>query len=529
MPFLPQKRQSADVATIPAPTGGLNAYDSLANMPQTDAIVLNNLVPQPYGCTVRKGYQERSTGLPGAVNSLGIWPNINGFTKSFAWSGTNFYEITVPGAVGAPIVTGLSTSWWQTINFANAAGAHMLAFSGQDNPIWYSSAGVQRLTLGDGIALGTIKNVDPQFWIQGTIHQRRIWAVQVNTTFAWFLPPDAIYGVAQFFDFGPFFKRGGYLTALATWTVDAGDGSDDKLVAISSMGEAVVFAGTDVTQADAWSLVGVYFIGSPVRGRRFFTNMAGDLMLLTATGVVSMATVLTSTQVNVAANNTYSQKIQFLLSELSEDLGQLDGWEIKFAPALNLLLINVPSIYANGNGQIVANNITTSWCTFSGYDAQTFINVKEGLYYGDRAGKVHRAWVGDKDAIHLDGTGGTNILWEVQQAYSYLNKPAVQKQIGMYRPNFLLTRKVGTKSKIAYDFRDTDPGAPTGSTGKSPAALWNQAFWNQGKWSGGPFSQLEWRQAEGLGVAASLSMRGTSEAETTWVSTDYTYIYGNVL
>lgn len=527
--FIDEKRNTSKVVTVPSPSGGLNAYSSLAAMSPTDAIVLNNFVPQPYGCTVRKGYQLHSSGLLASVNSLASWASVGGGILGFAWAGDKLYDVTSSGPVGAPLLTGLGTSWWQSINFANSGGTHMLSFSGVDHPIWYSNAGLQRLTPGDGIANGTIKNVDPLTWIQGTVHQRRIWAVQVDTCLGWFLPPDAVYGIAQFFDFGPVFKRGGYLVCLATWTVDSGDGANDKLVAISSMGEAAVYAGTDVTDPNAWALEGVYFIGSPVRGRRIYTNVGGDLYLLTNTGVISMATLVTSTQVNLSANNTYSQKIQFLLSELTGDLGQLDGWEIKFVPAINLLFINVPSVYADGNGQLVANQITTSWCTFSGYNAQTFAVIQDALFFGDPLGRVQLAWSGSKDGILTDGTGGTNIIARAQQAYSYLEAPAVQKQVGMYRPNFLLMRKVGSASKITYDFKEGDPGFPTGSAAKSPVALWNDAIWGLDRWSGGPFSQLEWRQSVGIGVAASLSLTVTTEAETIWVSTDYTYQSGGPL
>lgn len=527
--FVDSKAASSKVTTVPSPIGGLNAYDSLADMPPTDAIVLNNLVPQPYGCAARKGYRERNTGLDGSVDTLASWAATDGTIIGMAWAGDKFYNVTTVGPVGAPELTGLGSSWWQWFNFANSAGTHMLAFDGVDDPIWFSNAGVQRLTAGDGIANGTIAGVDPLKWIQGTVHSRRVWAVEVDTTFGWFLPPDAVFGTANFFDFGPVFKRGGYLVCLATWTVDSGDGANDKLVALSSMGEAAVYSGTDVTDPDRWALEGVYFVGSPVRGRRVFTNVAGDLYFLTATGVVSMATLVTSTQVNVAANNTYSKKIQFLLSELANDLNQLDGWELKFVPSLNFLIVNIPSVYAEGNGQLVANHITSAWCTFSGYNAQTFLVIQDTLLFGAPDGNIYQAWVGSKDGIKLDGTGGTNILTRCQQAYSYIGAPAVQKQIGMYRPNFLLVRKIGFKSKITYDFRESDPGLPSGSAAKSPVALWNEAIWGVDRWSGGPFSQLDWRQAQGIGVAASLSLNMTVETETIWVSTDYTFQTGGPL
>jgi hypothetical protein len=529
----PVEQDSSKITTVPSPIGGLNAYDNLAAMPATDAIRLDNLVPQPYGCTVRRGYQEYATGMTGAVESISGWVSVSGTppSKLFAFATGSMWDITAPGAVvpANELLTGLTNDFWQSVFFANSAGPHTLIFNGSDDPIWYSAAGLQRLTAGDGIAAGTWKNVDPANLIQGTIHQRRVWAVEVNSTLGWFLAPDAVYGEANFFDFGALFKRGGYLAALGTWSADTGAGSDDHLVAISSRGEAVVYVGVDPTDASAWRLVGVYFLGEPPRGRRFLTNKGGDLFVLTQNGVVSMATVLTSTQVNVQANDTYSRKVQFLISDLMSDLGDLEGWEILFIPSINLVYINVPSVYQGGNGQLVSNDITQSWCTFSGMNARCWARVDELPFFGTADGRVMRSYIGYKDDVKLDGTGGTNILSFAQQAYTHFNAPAAQKQVGLYRPTFLGSRVVGYASIIKYDYEQQAAPLPTGSGAASPFAFWNQAIWGQDSWSGGLLTQREWNSGSGIGTAVSLALNISSEAESVWVSTDYTYRSGGPL
>ena len=58
------------IVTIAAPVGGINARDSLAAMPETDAYSLINWIPQRYGVRSRKGYSEWSTGLGAAVGSI---------------------------------------------------------------------------------------------------------------------------------------------------------------------------------------------------------------------------------------------------------------------------------------------------------------------------------------------------------------------------------------------------------------------------------------------------------------------------
>jgi hypothetical protein len=498
-------------------------------MPPTDAIKLVNIVPQPYGCMVRKGYQVHSFGINGPVETIGSWINRTGATNLFAFGDGKMYDITVPGAVAAPLLTTLNNNYWQQVSFANVAGTHTIFVNGADNPIWYGVGGLQRLVAGNGSVSGTIASVNPATFIQVTVHQHRLWFVPINDTRGWFLPPDAVYGVAQYFDFGPFFKKGGYLSTLATWTIDAGSGSDDKLVALSSNGEAVVFAGTDVVTAATWKHIGTFFIGAPIRGRRYFTDISGDLLYLTSTGIMSLSTVLVSTQVNQTDKSIYSKKIQAMLSDLTSSLFDVSGWEMEYFPAINLLVINIPTIYAGTNGQLINNVTNNGWCTFTGMDAQCWHRLSTMPYFGDKTGKVYRAWVGDKDNIELNGSGGTNILSQCQQAFSTFNSPTTQKQVGLYRPMFMGARKAGYTSKIVYDYLAPDMPLPSGSVAKSAVALWGEAQWGSGRWSGGYFVQKDWSSGEGMGTAVSLMINLTTESETTWIATDYTIRAGGPL
>ena len=54
------KQNSATTASIPAPIGGWNGRDSLAEMPPTDAVQMVNFYPTPSDVTLRKGYTQVS-------------------------------------------------------------------------------------------------------------------------------------------------------------------------------------------------------------------------------------------------------------------------------------------------------------------------------------------------------------------------------------------------------------------------------------------------------------------------------------
>ena len=189
MSWLPKSTAASNQpGSIPAPTGGLNASASIAAMPPTDALVMRNWWPGPYGCAVRKGTRQWTTGMGYSVNTILTWNSVSGTAKCFAFSGDSMYDISTRGPAQTPILTALSDSWWQSTQMVNGAGAHLIALNGLDDGILYNETGLHRLIVGDGLAPYTWKNIDPKAAIEATVHQGRLWVVQVNTAMAWYLP-----------------------------------------------------------------------------------------------------------------------------------------------------------------------------------------------------------------------------------------------------------------------------------------------------------------------------------------------------
>lgn len=510
-------------ATVAAPVGGLNARDSLAAMPESDAIVMQNWWPQPYGCAVRNGYKEWATGMPATVETIAGWYNSSGGQKLFAWSSSGMYDITTRAAVGAALVTGLSNALWETVVVTNAAGNNLLAVNGVDAAIRYSNAGVARIIAGDGIVLNTWAGINPINVVQLCVHQRRLWAVEKNSSVAWYLPPDALQGTFVAFDFGPQFSRGGFLQFLATWTLDDGNGAEDHLIAVSSRGEAVVYGGTNPNDATLWALVGVYYIGAPVAGRRGHAKAGGDQLVLTQRGLVSMTGELVSTKVQDAERAITTTKIQFLVSELVSAYGTLTGWQVLYHPELNMVLMGIPSIVSGGNVQLASNQITNAWTEFTNMDAACWATHNDLLYFGDYDGVVHLAWSGNSDGVLLNDTGGTGIAAVVQQAYSYYGTRGNIKQVGMYRPMFITSGSLAYSTAIVYNFVDQNVADPA-SVLTPAGSLWGAGLWGTALWSGGSAVAQSWIQAEGMGVAGSLKLIVQSNAEVLWIATDYSLL-----
>jgi hypothetical protein len=528
----PVQSASNKIGTVPAPIGGLNARDSLAAMPETDAYVMINYWPQPYGVSTRLGYQvwaEIAGEKP--VLTIATWVSQTGAQKLFAWSDKSLWDITAKGAVSVPLLTGLVNDAWQSINFNNAAGSHLVAVNGADDAILYDGAGITRLVAGDGIVANTWSGLDPKDAIQLTAHQSRLWATKKDDARGYYLPLDAYYGVFESFDFGPLFSAGGYIAFMTTWTIDDGNGAEDHLVIVSSAGQAAVYGGIDPSDAATWQLVGIYNIGAPVAGRRGYTKVAGDLYIVTTQGVVSMASLLVSTKVDEQVTTFPSYKIQFLISDLTSSYGQLEGWQLAYAPSINMLVCNVPTTVEDGNMQLASNQITNAWTQFVGMDAACWGLFSGKPFFGDYAGRVCLAWDGYLDNVALDGTGGTSVPAFVAQAYSYLGSLGTQKQVGMYRPNFITTEIFNFTSAINYDFKDatlTPPDSAPVPEGAVPS-LWDVGIWDVNKWGAGLVTVQGWVQAEGMGVAASIALSTKSNGSVLWISTDYSYKNGGLL
>jgi hypothetical protein len=86
-------------------------------------------------------------------------------------------------------------------------------------------------------------------------------------------------------------SKGGFLMAMATWTVDGGQGPDDLAAFITSKGQVILYKGTDPTNANAWAMVGVFDLPPPI-GRRCFMRFGADVILITSQGALPLSQAL---------------------------------------------------------------------------------------------------------------------------------------------------------------------------------------------------------------------------------------------
>ena len=506
------KRASAKSASLPAPTGGWNARDALGDMASTDAVYLTNLFPSTSDVVQRKGYTQFATGMTGQVETL---MNYSGgiSEKLFAVASGNIYNISAGGAVGAAVVSGLSNSRPEYVNVANAGGNFILCVNGVDKLRGFN--GTAWWTDGDGTHDITGVNTSNIAAIQ--LFKHRVWMVEKDTLKVWYLPTDAIAGAATAFSLQGVAREGGYIMAMGAWTIDAGYGVDDLSVFVTNHGEIIVYKGTDPASASTWELVGIWKLGSPI-GRRCLFKYGGDLLYISQDGLTPMSSALQSSRLSPKV--TLTDKIQYAISSAISSYGGNFGWQLVYFPKENMLLLNVP-VGTGTQEQYVMNNITKSWCNFTGWAANCWTLFNDNIYFGSN-GYVGKAW----DTL---SDNNTNITSDGKQAFNYFGSRGIRKRWTLMRPILQSNGSPHTICGIDTDFADADISAPI-SIVPTPYGTWDNALWDVGVWGGSLDMLSQWQGVVGTGNCCAIRLSTASQGiDVRWTSTDLVYEVGGIL
>lgn len=512
-------RPTARTVTIPAPTGGWNKRDNIAQMPPTDAVILKNGFPTASDVMLRKGAINWVTGFSGQVETL-MGYNSATASKLFCvvdvGATAEIVDVTATDTTAPPpasSVTGLTNARFQHINISTSGGSFLLAVNGDDKMRYYNGTAWDL----DGGGTYTVTGGDTSNWIGLNMHKRRVWGIQKNSLLAWYLPTDSIAGAAASFDFRPIFKRGGYLMAMGTWSLDAGEGLDDYAVFVTSEGEIAVYRGTDPASAATWALTGVWYAGAPL-GRRCMVKMGGDLLLISKEGLLPLSKALMSSRVNT--KSALSDKIQQAVSDATSIYASNYGWQVMPFPVENMLILNVPTSSDTAE-QYVMNTITGAWGQFTGWDAYCWELFNDEIFFGT-TNKVCKAWSGYSDF-------DSNINGEVLPAFSDFGAPGLIKQWKMVKPLISTDGAPGVLMGLNVDY---DISAPAGTPSFTPlvTSVWDASLWDAATWGGGLSPKKDWQTVGGIGTAAALHMVSVSNGmEIRWSSTVYVFEIGGVI
>jgi hypothetical protein len=304
--------------------------------------------------------------------------------------------------------------------------------------------------------------------------------------------------------------------AMATWTVDGGDGPDDRAVFITSEGDLIVYQGTNPSSSAAWEKVGSYSVGKPL-GRRCFTKYGGDVLLITENGVFPLSKLLQSSTIDYTT--AISDKISSVFTESARNYGNVFGWKAIVHPAQSALIVNVPISEDGEHEQYVMNTFTGAWCKFKEWDAEDFEIFNEELYYTVGTA-VHKAWTGRID-------GEDNIVAYAKQAFSYLGNAGLLKDFKMMQPVLAVNGSLSFLTDIDVDFGD-GPIVGTASYTVISGAQWDVDDWDEGYWAPGIEVVKQWTSpAEYMGYCVAGKIKVITNSLTVqWMATMYLYERG---
>lgn len=496
--------------SLPSPVGGLNAFDAIANMPMTDAVIMDNVFPSPTSCNLRNGYINWVTGLPGWVETLMKY-NSTTANKLFAASVAGIYDATSKGAVGGAVVAGLSNARFQHVNFSTPGGNYLVACNGADHVQEYD---------GTTWTNPTITGATDTTFINVFVHKSRLWFIPVNSTKVYYLPTSSIAGAASFIDFGSIFLLGGYLMAQASWSVNSSGTNtvNDYAVFISSEGEILVYQGTDPSQASTWALVGLFRIGRPI-GRRCVTKFGADVVIICADGLYPLSKVITDDRSN--PQDAVTAKIVNLINSDVQSYAANFGWQPILYPSGDKLIVNVPVVTNATQYQYVMNTITGAWCRFTGWKAACFEILGNSLFFGGNT------IVAQCDTGFSDNNAA--IVGTIKQAFSYFGSPGREKRFTNVRLNVACDGTISAAIALNTNFNNVPPtNSPTFSG--NAGAVWNNFAWNTTPWGGANQVHTDWITVAGIGFSAALYIKmSASQFGLQWYSSDFVYENGGIL
>lgn len=452
------------------PVGGLNAAATLANMPVTDAVILENFVAYPDRLEMRYGCANHLTGLANGAQSLHVW---TGGTTSSLWVTTNagVFNASAAGAAGAAVIA-LTNGMTQGGLLSTGGTYYLTLVNGTDSAVQYNGTTWSSIAAFAGVNTNVLIGVE--------VYRQRYYFIEEGSLNLHYLAVNAASGASTSYPLGAIFRRGGALVGIATWTIDAGNGPDDHLVIATSEGEIAVFAGTDPASPSAWTLRGVYYVGVPL-GLKSMVKYGGDVVLLSETGIYPLSRALLTASID--RTRSLSEKIRQSFNTLVSQYKGNAGWEVISHPDAPFLLVNIPD--GSLGTQLVMHSQSGSWTKFSGWPAKCWARFNEELYYGTDDGRVVKAWTGAADF-------GANITATMLQAFSTFGLPR-QKQATMARPLFVATGTFQYTIGLAQDFAPDDPTLNIVQTNTSTAALWGTGIWGSSLWTSSDQLTKDWR------------------------------------
>ena len=403
--------------------------------------------------------------------------------KMFAANATKLFEVTF---AGSPILvqSGRASGNYCASQLANASGDYMIVLNDQgDIPLRYDGLNWQVLdttlppdntkpSLITGPAGTTV-----QFGhnlVYAWKYRNRWFFVEGGSMNAWYLDTNSVGGVLSLIPLSGAAAKGGRLLFGAAWTIDAGDGLDDKCVFVTDQGEILVFTGTDPSDATNWRQEGRYQVPQPM-GMNAHVLLGGDLLIATVDGIVPLSAAI--------SKDAGQLKLSMLSDTIrttwrNEVLAKSNwAWTMERWDEYGGLFVSWPGGKPGNRYCGVANTATGAWARFVGWDVTCFCRMRGDMFFGTQDGYVMQA---DRTGYD-DGVPYTAVMvggWEMFQSPS---QTATWLQA---RASFGADAAEPFNPQITActDYVITLPQPPVPGPDPGVLDVWDQGLWDEAKW-----------------------------------------------
>jgi hypothetical protein len=219
-------------------------------------------------------------------------------------------------------------------------------------------------------------------------YRNRLFFIEYQSMNAWYLPLNAIQGALLMIPLSGAATRGGKLLFGATWSIDAGDGTDDKCVFATDQGELLIFSGGDPSVATNWRQEGRYQISKPM-GQNAHMSIGGDLLIATVDGIVPVSQAITKTQDQLDLASL-TRNIKSTWRDMVTTRNTFP-WQMKKWDEWGGVITTWPGGPEGKQYVGVANSATGAWGRITGWDALCWIYLHGRMFFGTQTGKIMEA------------------------------------------------------------------------------------------------------------------------------------------
>ncbi len=517
-------RAKARTRTFSPPVRGWIRNENLAASQRAGAHVLDNFFPMSTGIRLRGGSRKHATISTGAVSSL--WAYKSGTAELlFASDTTGIFDITSvvnPDTIPEAVVAGQTAGYYATVQMGTVGGNYLYAVNGSDDALLFDGATWTAINAVSSPAIEGVATSRLSFvWVFAS----RLFFVEKGTMRVWYLPVDAIGGTAGSFSLDGIFQDGGELLFGGSWSLDSGDGLDDKCVFVSSTGEVAIYEGTNPANAATWSRVGVYDITPPM-GFNATLKAGGDLIIATEDGMVPVSQAIQKD----AAALSLSAVSRAIEPEWKAEVGARRSrpWDVLKWPSNNMALVALPVINATTQANCFVVNLETgAWSRYTGWDTQCVALFNGIGHFGTSDGRIMQMEVGGQD----DGLPYTAVYVGL---FDHLKTPGAVKTVHSARTVLTADCDVRPRVSISANYAVKLP-APPNSMDDYVTDTWDSGLWDQATWDVGVSleTNIRWASIGKTGFAVAPQLQITSGVTPTphvnLVSMDLLYETGSVM